>query len=65
MNLSEIQDKMDDAAQAVATLPPDRWAGWVDYLLESLQEHAGEDDYRGMLQTVAGDIEGWLKAGRW
>ena len=65
MELLEIQAKMEEAAQAVATLPPSKWAGWVTYLLEALQEHATKDDYRGMLLNVAGDIDGWLEVERW
>ena len=63
--LIEIRAKLETAARAVATLPPGKWGGWVVYLLEALQDNAGEGDYSAMLAGVAGDIDGRLEVGRW
>jgi hypothetical protein len=64
-NLTAIRATMEAAAQTVATLSPDLWPGWVVYLLEALQERTTADRYRAMLRDVAGDIVGYLEAGRW
>lgn len=65
LSSSEVQVKMLEAARSVATLPPNRWASWVVYLLEALEEHADRGDYRAMLYDVASDIDIWLEVGEW
>ena len=34
-----VQDKVDQAAEAIATLPPERWCHWVLYLAENIGKH--------------------------
>ncbi len=80
MNLSEIQAKVEEAAQAIITLPPDRWTGWVVYLLETLREARVtvaqfdktigdledlEEDYQDMLRNVGNNIKSRLEVGKW
>jgi len=63
--LGNVTIAMDRAASAIATLPPDQWAGWVIYLLETLDDRAGEDEFRAVLEGLRGDITTRLEEGRW
>jgi len=66
VELSEVQRGVERAADAIAELPPGRWAQWVAYLLEALQSKtAAKDFYSEVLADVAGAIDERLEAGRW
>ena len=67
MNLQDIQAAMEEAARSVATLSPDRWAGWAIYLLEVLESDggAGKADFRLFLESLQADVTTRLEVGRW
>lgn len=73
--LSVVQETVERAAQAVSTLPPEQWPGWVTYLLEALDSEMtkrpwraaeyGRDAQHRLLSDVKTSIETRLDAGRW
>ena len=64
-NRKKSQNLIDLAAQAIASGRPDTWAGWVTYLLESLDAEASDGDFRGVLLDIERDIGVRLREGRW
>ena len=73
--LSEIQDALNAAAQAIAMQPTRSWVGWVTYLLESLEEAISKQDHQQILDchhaqkwlsiNVAHEIKARLESGGW
>lgn len=73
--LSDVKEKVEQAAHAIATLPPTQWPGWVTYLLEALDDELSKADWRAaeysrdaswrLLDAVKASIEIRLDAGRW
>ena len=63
----EIQAKCEMAADAIATLAIGNWAGWVLYILEALEDLAGNRDTFGteVLESMAESINTRLNEGRW
>lgn len=64
-SLTNVQDALDAAADAVATAPPEQWAGWVCYFLEALEALADIKEYRAVLEDVREDVTIRLERGRW
>lgn len=66
-NLHAICAAVEQAGQAIATLPVNYWAGWAIYLLEHLDNElqaAGEDP-NPVLNAVAQAIDTRRQLGRW
>ena len=47
MSSSEIQGAVEAAGAAIITMDPSLWAGWVIYLMETLENEALERGARG------------------
>lgn len=60
---------IDTAGKAIAILPPEKWAGWVAYLLEVLEVEArltgDEAEVDRVLEEVKQAIVTRLEAGEW
>jgi hypothetical protein len=61
---TETQQALEAALASLQRLDPERWAGWVCYLLEGL-EGLRPDEADHMLRAVRDGIEERLEAGRW
>ncbi len=67
MNLTEIQTKCAMVVGAISMLPIDQWAGWVTYILEALEDKAGNRDsfqYEA-LEEIANTIDDRCTGGQW
>jgi hypothetical protein len=53
------------AAARIAHTHKTKWAGWIVYILEALQDHAEPDAYGRMLAELSLAIEVWELEGRW
>jgi hypothetical protein len=62
---SDVERALDAAADAVATAPPEQWAGWVRYFLEALEAQADIQQYRTALEDVREDVTIRIERGRW
>lgn len=75
MKQTDVQETVERAAQAVATLSPEQWPGWVIYFLEVLDATLNVADWRAaeychdaqrrLLSAVKDSIETRLDVGRW
>lgn len=65
MKLTEIQGHVEQAATAIATLPPEEWPQWVVYLLETLQEKTTSGSFYSVLLDVEDAVSERIKAGQW
>ena len=63
LSLTEVQEKVEAAVEAIATLPHGQRAGWICYLLEALDTY--NDVYHFLLEAVAENINTRLNEGRW
>ena len=63
-DLNAVLEAMETAAQAVRTLPPEQWAGWVTWLLEALDDE-GDPAFRACLESVRDAITTRLERGGW
>jgi hypothetical protein len=59
-----VQLRLEAALASYKRMDPDKWAGWVCYLLEGL-EGLRPDEADHMLGEVRDAIEDRLQAGRW
>ena len=59
-----VQAALEDAAGEFENLDPRRWAGWVAYLLETLESRR-PDEIEPVLQDVRDAIKTRLDIGRW
>jgi len=59
---TEVRAACDDAVDAIAALPEERWVSWVTYLLEQLD---GSSRIGLVLTNVASDLDRRLREGRW
>lgn len=66
MSLDDVTKAVEEAAEAISTLHTQEWAGWVTYLMKSLDErHPPEEIMRENLETIRSDIEARLRDDRW
>jgi hypothetical protein len=61
---TRTQQALERALASFEAMDPDRWAGWVCYLLEGL-EGLRPDDADRLLREVRSAIEERLDIGRW
>lgn len=61
-----MQAAMIAAAGRLILIDPAKWAGWLTYLLEVLDNNVPADhDYSAVLAAVADAIDGRLESGSW
>jgi hypothetical protein len=66
MSLTDVEEAVEQAAEAIAELPPQEWPGWVVYLMMVLDEqHPPEGMMQENLEAIRADIEARLREGRW
>lgn len=68
MSSSEIQATVNHAGAAIITLAPHRWAGWVIYLMEALENETMEreaDPVDAFLADVRRDLGQRIEGGQW
>lgn len=66
MALTDVEEAVEQAAEAVATLPFQDWPGWITYLMIALEEeHPPEAVTRENLEAVQAAIEDRLREGHW
>jgi len=62
----DLLDRLELTIERLAECdPPKAWAGWLCYILESLQEKTDEHEYTHFLRCLRADITTRLEAGRW
>ena len=59
-----VQAALENATREFENLDTRRWAGWVAYLLETLESRR-PDEIESVLQDVRDAIETRLDIGRW
>lgn len=69
VELGDVQQKCDEAVQAIAALPIEQWPGWALYVLERLDtiscERHMDQERRRMLEQVERILQERLRQGRW
>lgn len=61
-----MQAAMIEAAGRLILIDPGKWAGWLIYLLEVLDNNVPADhNYSEVLAAVADAIDGRLESGSW
>jgi hypothetical protein len=66
MSLTDVEETIEQAAEAVAALPFQEWPGWVIYLMIALEEkHPPEAVTQENLEAVQAAIEDRLREGHW
>jgi len=63
--LMAIKGGVNQTADQIALLSPDRWCDWICYLLQVLAGCTAEDRYCAFLQEIARHITARLERGRW
>ncbi len=59
-----VQTALEGALAGFEAMDPERWSGWVCYLLEGL-DGLRSDEAGHVLEDVKADIETQLAIGRW
>ena len=60
-----IKGDVNQTADQMALLPPERWSDWICYLLQVLAGCATEDGYCAFLEDIQLRIAARLKRGKW
>jgi hypothetical protein len=62
---TDIQQAMEQAADALAGLPVEDWAEWVVYLLETLEDRTDDERYLDLLEVLRLTITTRLEEDLW
>jgi len=68
MRRSDVLERCRLASEAIQQLPPHEWAGWLGWMLESIDEKKeldGDITVEEILQRVHQYLRGRLESGKW